>query len=267
MARPENDGSVRFLYGTVLGRGLLKTIQALHMDRLAVWFLRSGLSRPYMAQFAKKNQIPISKEELKAFPTYRDFFLREREPHPVDTDPGHLISPCDGWLSAYGIQPDSSFAIKNSLYRVKDLLGDDALAKNYEGGTCLVFRLCASDYHHYCYIDDGRQGPNHYIEGLLHSVQPIACEHYPIFDGPLRPRGANGDRRPGGGRHRQPARGPHGPWTGEGILRPLRVHHRAAHGAGADRASAGAGGTHGHGAGSAGGAGPVGRHSYLQIRR
>ena len=181
MARPENDGSVRFLYGTVLGRGLLKTIQALHMDRLAVWFLRSGLSRPYMARFAKKNQIPISKEELKAFPTYRDFFLREREPHPVDTDPGHLISPCDGWLSAYGIQPDSSFAIKNSLYRVKDLLGDDALAKNYEGGTCLVFRLCASDYHHYCYIDDGRQGPNHYIEGRLHSVQPIACEHFPIF--------------------------------------------------------------------------------------
>ena len=153
MARPENDGSVRFLYGTALGRGLLKTIQVLHMDRLAVWFLRSGLSRPYMAQFAKKNQIPISKEELKAFPTYRDFFLREREPHPVDTDPGHLISPCDGWLSAYGIQPDSSFAIKNSLYRVKDLLGDDALAKNYEGGTCLVFRLCASDYHHYCYMD------------------------------------------------------------------------------------------------------------------
>lgn len=181
MARPENDGSVRFLYGTALGRGLLKTIQALHMDRLAVWFLRSGLSRPYIARFAKKNHIPISKEELKAFSTYRDFFLRERDVRPVDTDPGHLISPCDGWLSAYGIQPDSSFAIKNSLYRVKDLLGDDALARNYQGGTCLIFRLCASDYHHYCYIDDGRQGPNHYIEGLLHSVQPIACEHFPIF--------------------------------------------------------------------------------------
>ena len=181
MARPENDGSVRLLYGTALGRGLLKTIQALHMDRLAVWFLRSGLSRPYMAQFAKKNQIPISKEELKAFPTYRDFFLREREPRPMDMAPGHLISPCDGWLSAYGIRPDSSFAIKNSLYRVKDLLGDETLARNYQGGTCLIFRLCASDYHHYCYIDDGRQGPNHYIEGLLHSVQPIACEHFPIF--------------------------------------------------------------------------------------
>ena len=55
------------------------------------------------------------------------------------------------------------------------------MAKNCRGGVCLVFRLCASDYHHYCYIDDGRQGPNHFIEGRLHSVQPIACERFPIF--------------------------------------------------------------------------------------
>ena len=58
---------------------------------------------------------------------------------------------------------------------------DEGLAKRYEGGLSLVFRLCASDYHHYCYIDDGVQGPNHFIEGQLHSVQPIACEQHPIF--------------------------------------------------------------------------------------
>ncbi len=181
MATPENDGSVCFLYGTVLGRGLLKIVQGLHLDRLAVWYLRSRLSKPYIARFAAKNGIALSREELSKFPTYRDFFLRERALVPVDGTPGHLISPCDGWLSAYSIAPDSTFAIKGSRYRVRDLLGDGALAENYEGGTCLVFRLCASDYHHYCYIDDGYQGPNHFLEGQLHSVQPIACEHYPIF--------------------------------------------------------------------------------------
>ena len=181
MATPENDGSVCFLYGTVLGRGLLKIVQGLHLDRLAVWYLRSRLSKSYIARFAAKNGIALSQEELSKFPTYRDFFLRERAPVPVDGTPGHLISPCDGWLSAYSVAPDSTFAIKGSRYRVRDLLGDGALAENYEGGTCLVFRLCASDYHHYCYIDDGYQGPNHFMEGQLHSVQPIACEHYPIF--------------------------------------------------------------------------------------
>lgn len=58
---------------------------------------------------------------------------------------------------------------------------DEALAKNYMGGTCLIFRLCVSDYHHYCYIDDGYQGENHFIPGVLHSVQPIACDTYPVF--------------------------------------------------------------------------------------
>ena len=181
MAGPENDSFVRFLYGTALGRCLLKGIQGLHLDRLAVWYLRSRLSRPYMVRFAQRNGIPISSEELRQFPTYRDFFLRERAPLPMDMDPNHLISPCDGWFSAYQVQPDSSFAIKGSRYGVGDLLGDQPLAKKYEGGLALIFRLCASDYHHYCYIDDGHQGPNHYMEGRLHSVQPIACEHYPIF--------------------------------------------------------------------------------------
>ena len=181
MDRPENDGSVRFLYGTALGRVLMKGIQGLHLDRLAVWYLRSPLSRPYMVRYARKNGIDIPPEDQKKYRTYRDFFLRERAPRPMDETAGHLISPCDGFLSAYEIRPDSSFFIKGSRYGVRDLIGDEALAKRYEGGTCLVFRLCASDYHHYCYIDSGRQGPNHYIEGRLHSVQPIACETYPVF--------------------------------------------------------------------------------------
>ena len=181
MSSPENDGSVRFLYGTALGRGLLKIVQGLHLDRVAVWYLRSRLSKPYILKFARKNNIPLSEEALNSFPTYRDFFLRERAPLPLDREPSHLISPSDGWLSAYTVSKDSAFAIKGSRYRVRDLLGDEALARNYEGGLCLIFRLCASDYHHYCYIDDGVQGPNHYIEGQLHSVQPIVLEHYPVF--------------------------------------------------------------------------------------
>ena len=177
MQTPENDGAVRFLYGTALGRGLLKIVQGLHLDRLAVWYLRSRWSRPYIARFAKKNGIPLT----RAYPTYRDFFLRERTPRRVDATPEHLTSPCDGWLSAFPVSEGCSFAIKGSRYRVADLLNDPALAENYRDGLILVFRLCASDYHHYAYIDSGRQGQNHYIEGRLHSVQPIASEHYPIF--------------------------------------------------------------------------------------
>ncbi len=174
---PENDGSVRFLYGTACGRCLLQIVRGLHLDRLAVWYLRSPWSRPYIARFARKNDIPLTRK----YATYREFFLRERTNREPDMAPDHLVSPCDGWLSAFPVTEKSSFTIKGSRYRVEDLLNDPALAERYRDGLILAFRLCAYDYHHYVYIDGGRQGQNHYIEGQLHSVQPIACEHYPIF--------------------------------------------------------------------------------------
>lgn len=179
--KKENDALIRFLYGTVIGRGLLKLIQKLHVDRLIVRFLRSPLSRAFTAWYVRRNQIPIRQEELQQYATFRDFFVREKESERADITPEHLISPCDGWLSVYPIAESSSFAIKHSRYYIRDLIGDEKLAKNYHGGTCLVFRLCASDYHHYYYFDDGFQGQTHRIEGQLHSVQPIACETYPVY--------------------------------------------------------------------------------------
>lgn len=176
-----NSGAVRFLYDTLFGRLLLKGIMATRADRLAVRFLRSRLSRPLIAPYARRNGIVLTEQQRKSFRTYRDLFARTREPVAVDTQPSHLISPCDGRLSAYPICEEGTFFIKNSHYSLRDLLQDADLAGRFHGGVCLVFRLCPSDYHHYCYIDDGYQGENHFISGVLHSVQPIACEKYPVF--------------------------------------------------------------------------------------
>ncbi len=177
----ENDFPVWFLYGTASGRSLLKLIQTLHADRLIVRYLCSRWSRPYIKWYVRRHCIPLTPEERQKYRSFRDFFARKREHPGIDVTPEHLTSPCDGWLSAYPITESSVFSIKGSYYRIEDLLENQHLAKNYEGGTCLVFRLCASDYHRYCYIDNGYQGLNHYIEGQLHSVQPIACAKYPVF--------------------------------------------------------------------------------------
>ncbi len=179
--KKENDAVICFLYGTAIGRGMLKLIQKLHVDRLIVRFLRSPRSRAFTAWYVKRNHIPLSQEDLRQYASFRDFFVREKESEYADLAPDHLISPCDGWLSVYPISESSSFAIKHSRYYIRDLIGDENLAKNYHGGTCLIFRLCASDCHHYFYFDDGFQGRTHRIEGQLHSVQPIACETCPVF--------------------------------------------------------------------------------------
>ena len=176
----KEDSSVRFLYDTAAGRIALKTVMDLHMDRIAVRFLCSPVSRHIIPAYVKRNEIPVSAGDIRRCRTYRDFFLR-RIPRDIDMQPSHLISPCDGWMSVFDIERTGTFAIKGSLYSVDDLIGDPDTASRYREGTCLVLRLCASDYHHYCYIDDAFQGKNHFIPGVLHSVQPIACEKYPVF--------------------------------------------------------------------------------------
>ena len=109
-----NSGAVRFLYGSVVGRVLLSLILRSHADRLAVAFLSSPLSRPLARWQAKRLGLPP--EQARSFGSYRAFFARTRTAQSVDLTPGRLISPCDGYLSAYPIQADSSFAIKGSHY-------------------------------------------------------------------------------------------------------------------------------------------------------
>ncbi len=177
----KNSLSVRFLYGTKVGRFLLSLIQRCGIDRFIVRFLCSPCSKPLIKRYVKRHNIPLHEFQVQSFRTYRDFFVRKKKRTEVDLTPSHLVSPCDSYLSAFPICEDSSFSIKGSHYRLCDLLQDEDLSKSYHGGDCLIFRLCASDYHHYCYIDNGFQGKNHYIPGKLHSVQPIACEKYPVY--------------------------------------------------------------------------------------
>jgi phosphatidylserine decarboxylase len=176
-----SDLSVQFLYSTVLGRSILKLIMKSRLDRLAVKFLWSPFSKFLIKGYAHRHGIPLTEKQRKSFGSFRDFFARGKENPWVDITPGHLISPCDGWLSVFPITEDSTFSIKSSHYRLADFLQDEKLAQTFHEGSCLIFRLCASDYHHYCYIDHGYQGEVHNIAGLLHSVQPIVCEKLPVY--------------------------------------------------------------------------------------
>lgn len=192
----ENNWGIRFLYGTKIGNRMLQWILEHHVDFLIVLFLESCLSKLWITFYIRTHGISMREFEGQTYGSFAEFFVRKRPDIEVDLCPEHLISPCDGLLSAYPIERDSSFYIKGFQYRLEDFLLKNSagfaadgvaytqeanLCKAFEGGTCLIFRLCASDYHHYCYIDDGFQGENHYIPGELHSVQPLACETYPVY--------------------------------------------------------------------------------------
>lgn len=183
MARGADGGALGFLYGTAPGRLLLRPLTARWVSRAAGRLMDSGLSRPLIAPFIRKNGIRMEDYLPEEYPSFNAFFTRRVRPdaRQIDEAPDHLIAPCDGRLSVYAIGEDSVFSIKNSRYDVSALLGGDKRGERFRGGTCLVFRLCVDDYHRYHYLDDGAKGENHFIPGALHTVRPIALEHTDVF--------------------------------------------------------------------------------------
>jgi phosphatidylserine decarboxylase len=171
------------MYGSVLGRVLLKTLTAPAVSKIAGAFMDSRPSKLLIKPFIKRSGIDTSQYMMHGFRSYNDFFTRVVKPgkRPVDFTPEHLISPCDSKLTVYKIGRNSIFRIKGSRYRVSDLLKNDFLAKRYCGGYCLIFRLEVDDYHRYCYIDSGTKTDNTFISGELHTVNPIALARYNIY--------------------------------------------------------------------------------------
>jgi len=177
------DG-LTFLYKTAPGRCFLKLLASRAVSKMCGAFLDSRLSASLIKGFVKKNNIDLNDYELDGIKTFNQFFRRRIKDgkRPFDMNPSHLCAPCDGLLTAYPVNDEGTvIPIKQSKYTVASLLKGQELASRYSGGWCLVFRLCVDNYHRYAYPVSGVKGPNIFIPGILHTVQPIALEGFPVF--------------------------------------------------------------------------------------
>lgn len=175
--------SLSFLYKTKIGRTCLKALVKPSVSKISGRFLSTKLSSKMINRFVNKNHINLNEYESRKFNSYNDFFTRKiaKGKRNIDTSQNAFISPCDSKLSVYKINNDSTFKIKDSYYTISDLLDGNEIYKEYINGLCLIFRLSVDDYHRYCYIDNGAKTKNTFIQGELHTVQPIALEKYNIY--------------------------------------------------------------------------------------
>lgn len=175
--------TLRFLYGTFIGRTMLKALTRPVVSKAAGAVMNSRMSAGFVKGFVQKNGIDLSEYEKSRFKSYNEFFTRKIKSikRPVDKNNEAFISPCDSKLLVFDINKDSEFCIKESYYSTGDLIGDNEKAKEFNGGKCLIFRLSVDDYHRYCYIDDGTKGKSKFIKGELHTVNPIALKKYNIY--------------------------------------------------------------------------------------
>ena len=172
--------SLRFLYHTVPGRQVLKTLVRPSVSRKAAKFLSSPASRPLVGYYIRKYDIDLTSCEKTEFASFNDFFTRKKKMN-LCVDKTNLISPCDGLLSAYPITDDLRMQIKHSTYSLASLLQDRVLAMQFRSGLCCIFRLEPRHYHRYIYAVSGTIQNQRKIPGILHCVRPITCEEFPVY--------------------------------------------------------------------------------------
>ena len=178
------DTGLKFLYETVPGRLLLRVLTTPGLSAACGRFLDSPLSRRLVPGFIRRNHIDMADYAPGPFPSFNAFFsrhLREADRRPFAADPSTLAAPCDGLLTCIPIEGETILPVKQSHYDLSTLLDDPALAAEFSGGMCLVYRLCVDNYHRYAFFDGGTCVSTRRIPGRLHTVRPIALRNVPVF--------------------------------------------------------------------------------------
>lgn len=179
------DKYLKWAYESPLGRSLTELfIKKKLFTQVYGHYCDSSISKKKIGNFIKEFDIDmtITPKRVKEFESFNDFFYRELTPEarPIDLNDNILVSPGDGRLLAFtDIKLDNIVQVKGIEYSLSELLEDNEVANEYEGGTCLVLRLCPTDYHRFHFIDNGIPGENHFIKGNYYSVNPSALQRIP----------------------------------------------------------------------------------------
>ncbi len=137
-----------------------------------------------IAPFIKDLNIDMkeSLQQPSSFKSFNEFFTRKltQEARPIDLNNNSFISFGDGRLFAYeNIDLNNIIQVKGYNYSLKELLQNDEAAGDYNNGTCLVLRLCPTDYHRFHFIDNGSCSESIKVSGDYYSVNPVALKRIP----------------------------------------------------------------------------------------
>jgi len=137
------------------------------------------VSRAALGLWKALSDLDLSDAKKQEFRSIQDCFTRELKDgaRPIDADPAILTSPCDGIVGAHGVVADGTvIQAKGFPYALAELLGDAALALQYEGGRFVTLRITPAMYHRFHAPADLRVEHVTYISGDTWNVYPIALK-------------------------------------------------------------------------------------------
>jgi phosphatidylserine decarboxylase len=171
--------------GSQLALGALRRLPLHSLSHGAGWLAARSLPRwlrvPVLRAFGRAVGANFDevRDPLESFDSLQAFFTRALADgvRPIDPATDAFVAPCDGSWGASGvIDAGSLLQMKGRPYSVGALLGSDAEAKRYDGGTFATFYLSPRDYHRFHMPCAGRVMRATYLPGSLWPVNRIGVE-------------------------------------------------------------------------------------------
>lgn len=170
------------LYETAWGRCLLPLLTMPWFSKVYTWRDNTRLSKPKIAYFIKHYQLSMSEYETEHYKTFAEFFQRKfKKGIRTACSSKDVMAVADAKLLVLPISTQQTLDIKGQSYHFKDLVQDEALSREFEGGQVFIYRLGLEDYHRYWASETGPVVKQKRIKGKLHSVRAIAQSKYLIY--------------------------------------------------------------------------------------
>ena len=179
------DTYLQWTYSSPIGMKLLELIIKKKLfSKIYGSFCDSKKSIKKIHSFIKDFDIDMyhSEKNINEFESFNDFFTRKlkSEGRPIDNTLDSLVSPGDGRLVAYeNIDLNKLVQVKGYTYSFSKLIDNPSIISKFSEGTCLILRLCPTDYHRFHFIDNGICEETKKINGDYYSVNPIALQKIP----------------------------------------------------------------------------------------
>lgn len=176
---------LNWTYCSPIGMSFLKLfIRKKLFSKIYGNFCNSKHSKRKIQKFITNFNIDMSEStnSIDDFTSFNDFFTRKlnQNARKINLSNNILISPCDGKILAYeNIDLNNLVQVKGFTYKLSELTNNIQLSQKYSNGTCLIYRLCPTDYHRFHFIDDGICTETTKIKGDYYSVNPTALKKIP----------------------------------------------------------------------------------------
>ena len=171
---------LRWTYETSLGRVALNLlVKRALLSRYYGWKMSLRASANKILPFIVDYDLDVDEfaKNPFSFKTFNEFFYRalKEGKRPVAQGDRIAMLPADGrHLAFQNVDGAEGFYAKGQRFDLKSFLGDEALARDFAGGSLLISRLCPVDYHRFHFPVTGTPGESRLINGWLYSVSPIA---------------------------------------------------------------------------------------------